>query len=133
MDIYCPKCGEPWDMDCLHEEAQERYGVPYYLDQARDLDPFRPYRPHVQQEKNPAYNGDAYGEHYKDVRRQFQTEGCGLALAALTGGKPCQRQDADADRDRTFGLTSSEAAAAAYEVLGDDLDGAAAMLEDLGY
>ncbi len=23
MDIYCPKCGEPWDNDSLHEAAAE--------------------------------------------------------------------------------------------------------------
>lgn len=23
MDIYCPRCGEPWDNDSLHEAAQE--------------------------------------------------------------------------------------------------------------
>ena len=21
MDVYCPKCGEPWDTDCFHDEA----------------------------------------------------------------------------------------------------------------
>jgi len=24
MDIYCPKCREPWDNECLHEEAEAR-------------------------------------------------------------------------------------------------------------
>ncbi len=24
MDIRCPCCGEPWDMDCLHEEVEHR-------------------------------------------------------------------------------------------------------------
>ena len=23
MDINCPRCGEPWDHDCLHEAAAE--------------------------------------------------------------------------------------------------------------
>lgn len=22
MDIYCTKCGEPWDIDCLHDPAE---------------------------------------------------------------------------------------------------------------
>ncbi len=21
MDVRCPRCGEPWDMDCLHDAA----------------------------------------------------------------------------------------------------------------
>ena len=25
MDIYCPICGEPWDMDCLHEVPGHDY------------------------------------------------------------------------------------------------------------
>lgn len=24
MDVYCVKCGEPWDIDSLHEEAEVR-------------------------------------------------------------------------------------------------------------
>lgn len=24
MDIYCPKCREPWDNDCLHDEVDAR-------------------------------------------------------------------------------------------------------------
>jgi hypothetical protein len=24
MDLYCPRCGEPWDNDCIHEEVEER-------------------------------------------------------------------------------------------------------------
>ncbi len=31
MDLVCPTCGEYWDFDSLHEEAQERYGIPYYV------------------------------------------------------------------------------------------------------
>ena len=24
MDIYCARCGEPWDIDSLHEEVNAR-------------------------------------------------------------------------------------------------------------
>lgn len=125
VDIYCPKCGEPWDMDTLHEEAAEAYGVPYYVteDDRRAM------------VRNPAYDPDAYAVHYQAVRAAFQTKGCGEALPFITTGtafgKPCERE-ADASDGR---LTNSAAAAALYDLLGDDLDGAAAMLEDfqLGY
>lgn len=60
MDLYCPRCGEPWDFDCLHEEAAARYGIPYYVPQ---LDPYGP----ASRERNPAYDADAYGIVYKDV------------------------------------------------------------------
>ena len=26
QDIYCPRCGEPWDIDSLHEETDHRQG-----------------------------------------------------------------------------------------------------------
>jgi hypothetical protein len=29
FDIRCPKCGEPWDNDCLHEAHE--YGAPEML------------------------------------------------------------------------------------------------------
>jgi hypothetical protein len=32
-----------------------------------------------------------------------------------------------------FGLTKAEAASAMYDLLGDDIDGAAAMLDDLNW
>ena len=28
MDIYCPRCGEPWDVDSLHEAYDEDLGMP---------------------------------------------------------------------------------------------------------
>lgn len=124
MDIYCPRCGEPFDMDSLHDEAAARYGIPYYLD-GRDLDGFDT----KHRQKNPAYDADAYQHFYKAVRADFQTEGCGIALAsAFTNGQPCRKQERPADQGAP--LTRSEAAAAVYDLLGDDLDGAAAMLED---
>lgn len=24
MDVYCPKCGEPWDIDTFHDAAEEQ-------------------------------------------------------------------------------------------------------------
>lgn len=62
MDLYCPRCGEPWDNDSLHEEVEER---------------------------KRAGEEDA---NYRDVSREFRTKGCGLALRAFTGNtQPCQQ------------------------------------------
>ena len=87
MDIYCPKCGEPWDIDSIHEEAQER------------------------------------GTTFEKVLRQFQVVGC----SAL--GEPCS--EPDTETDDSFGLTKAQASSALYEMLGDDIDGAASMLDDM--
>lgn len=101
MDIRCPKCGEPWELDCLHDEVERR-------------------RPDLSYARR-GYPGYASAEDYatgypralRDVREDFYRRGC-----VAIGGDPCEATD----RGRT--------AAAVYDLLGDDLDGAAAMLED---
>jgi len=94
MDIICPKCGEPWDHDSLHEEVAER-----------ELEG-----------ETATYHG---------VLREFQASGCGVAFRAFGGtmGEPCTAAE------RPY---SAHAAEALYDLLGDDIDGAAAMLEDFG-
>lgn len=131
MDLYCPICGESWDFDTLHEEAGLRYGIPYYLEGVTGYD-FEGPQKKIQ---NPSYNSDEYQKVYKQVSAEFRMEGC-RALKLFNGtDKPewCKKETADADRDRTFGLTRSEASAALYDLLGDDMDGAAAMLDDMGF
>lgn len=82
MDIYCSKCGEPWDVDSLHDGAAER------------------------------------GETFDAFRRRFYHDGCeAFSWAACEPSGPSSSNRADV-------------AALAYELLGDDVDGAAAMLED---
>lgn len=53
---------------------------------------------------------------YDEAKRTFFTEGCGV----LFGKAPCSRRS-------TF---RGEASAALYDMMPDDLDGVAAMLED---
>lgn len=87
MDIICPNCGEMWDHDTLHEEAEES------------------------------------GRLYVAVMRDFQQRGCN-ALEAFIGGPvlDCKPSANTAAR--------AQVASAMYDLLGDDMDGAAAMLED---
>jgi hypothetical protein len=118
MDVCCPKCGEPWDHDCLHDEAGERYGVPYFL----TPEDKRAYK------RNPAYDSDAYQVVYRQVSSEFRAEGCAVLKSY---GAKCA--EPSAETDRTFGLTRQQAAGALYDMLGDDMDGAAAMLEDMGF
>jgi hypothetical protein len=109
MDLYCPipGCGEPWDNDELHEVAKDNAAHAHTFNTAGAL-----------LDKEPTT--------YAAVLRAFQAKGC-EALGAKHNIK------ADEPRDRTFGLTASEAASALYDILGDDADGAAAMLEDMGF
>lgn len=100
MDLYCPVCGEPWDIDSLHDESERR-------------------------RQGGAFAGQPYDSVFKEVRLDFQTRGC-LALDA-------DHSAPSTATDRTFGLTRQDAAAALYELLGDDIDGAASELYDLGF
>lgn len=57
-------------------------------------------------------------EDYTEALRAFQSEGC---VALFGGAAPCERAEG--------GLYAS----ALYDLLGDDADGAAAMMEDFEY
>jgi hypothetical protein len=94
MDIICPRCGEPFDMDELHyindpdmREADRIYGTEHLLS-------------------------------YKQAYHIFQTKGCGVLL-----------NDAPCPVRRNM---RTAAATAFMDMLGDDVDGVAAMLEDEG-
>lgn len=90
MDIYCVRCGEPWDMDELHYVAEDE------------------------------------GSTFAEVRDRFYTLGC-----EAMGVTRCERQDVMAG-DR---LSDSAAMSVLVDLLGDDVDGIASMMEDyqLGY
>jgi hypothetical protein len=92
MDIRCPKCGEPWDMDCLHDEVEHRNGGLAAS--------FR--RP--------------YEVEYNEVSADFRSRGC-VALGSYAA--TCNK------------TTATPVIAAVYDVLGDDMDGAASMFEDM--
>jgi hypothetical protein len=80
MDIYCPKCGEPWDNDELHYVAEENDTT------------------------------------YKATLDEFQKIGCGVF-----DGQPCADP---ADRRRALVMSVG------FEIMGDDVDGIAVMMED---
>jgi len=103
MDILCRKCGEPWDMDTLHERTTE-----------------------LIQEKFPnfserAYKHPQYDKTYREVSADFRQRGC-IAIV----GRECKPQKRKEDD-----LTSGEKAGLLYDLLGDDLDGAASMIDDM--
>jgi hypothetical protein len=80
MDIRCPVCSEPWDLDELH-----------------------------------ALEGVAFDE----AREKFYAEGCGLTF----GSKECAPANDEASR-------RAEVSRVLADLLGDDIDGIAAMEED---
>lgn len=80
MDIYCAQCGEPWDMDTIHDVVADRHD----------------------------------GSTFDTIRTEFYRTGC-LALGGRHGTG-----------------TGHPAIAAAMELLGDDVDGMASILDDFG-
>ena len=110
MDIRCPKCGEPWDVECLHEEVEDR------IAQGTLPKPdITGYHSYGYGQPAPLYDTAQYGKLYDAVRGDFYRRGC----PALYGAK-CANTAAD------------PGVAMLYDLLGDDLDGAAAMMEDFG-
>lgn len=101
MDIYCRHCGEPWDMECLHDEIAERDPAAAKL------------------------RGDAYAAVYSAMRAEWQRFGCGALYMHL--GRPSPRFCGYAVSDQRM----ADASAVLGELLGDDVDGLAAMLEDV--
>lgn len=88
MDIYCPKCQEPWDIDTLHDAVEERNGG-----LAAEL-------------RRP------YDVEFTEVRQDFNRRGC-EALGSRHGDG-----------------VASPVVGEILDLLGDDIDGAAALLDD---
>lgn len=114
MDIYCKKCGEPWDMDTLHDEVGERIASGEFS----PLPPNGEYRP------GPEYTAyrQAYDRLYQIVRADFYREGC-RGLHAFTGGNTSWCIDRQTN--------TTAAMSAMIDLMGDDLDGIASMMDEL--
>lgn len=88
MDIYCSKCGEPWEIDTLHDVAEE-------IDST-----------------------------FKKVLADFRKTGC-----SALGDYECS-EDVGAV---VGGLRVQDAQSVLFDLLGDDIDGVASELADLGF
>jgi len=114
MDIYCVRCGSAWDMDTLHDVIDERVAAGMF----QPLDKPTEY-------SGPEYHNysKAYAKYYDTVRDDFYTRGC----LSLTGWNTehCV-PDSNAN-------TRSMFMSAAIDMMGDDLDGIASMMEDAEY
>lgn len=86
QDVYCPKCGEPWEVFSLAEVAEDS------------------------------------GRSFTDVRRDFTRRGCQALAGSYFGDVKCSAQVNGGRADVSSAL---------FDLLGDDVDGVAAMLDDL--
>lgn len=104
MDIRCPRCGEAWDLDTLHDVVAEQHEAEY-----------RRYRSlHAAGRRDQANR--LYDRLFGAVRADFRARGCqAIEGAAATW---CQVSPQG-------GLVS-----ALFDLAGDDLDGFASDLQD---
>lgn len=131
MDIYCPVCREPWDMDTLHDRVKELHPdmpwVVYQTDKPNRVpghnDPFW-YQQFPYEEINKGIVGwylpDKYQEYYQPIRREFYAKGCEALGTTHYEDSPYMNKD-------------NSAISMIYELADDDLDFAATMIEDAEY
>lgn len=102
MDIYCPTCREPWDNDSLHDEAEAR----------------------KKRKRSNERQGATFtlGVTYDAVAADFRTRGCRAMINGFGPQSSCEPVAGDEG--------AREAIATVYELLGDDMDGAASFFED---
>jgi len=65
------------------------------------------------------------GSTYEKVSADFRNRGC-VAVGLI-------HSEGNDEVDSRYGLSASDAASALYDILGDDMDGMAAMMEDMGF
>lgn len=87
MDLICIVCSEPWEINSLHDEAEEQ------------------------------------GITFEEMWKKFRNEGCKAFMYAEHNSS--YSLDAEAVEQR-------EAAALIMDMMGDDVDAAAAFMEDFG-
>ena len=100
MDIYCTRCGEPWDIDELHD----------VIPTEKIIDALR-------LELVPIGGATLT---FEDARRAFQRFGCEIFTQ-----ETCEVPEKKPLR--------AEATGVLMDLLGDDVDGVAALLDDFEY
>lgn len=102
MDHYCVTCGEPWDNDSFHDEADAR----------------------KKRKRSNERQGATFtlGITYDEVTADFRKRGCKAMVNGFGPQSSCVPQPGTEGRSAVI--------AEVYELLGDDMDGAASFLED---
>jgi len=111
MTLRCRTCGEAWTADSLHTEVRARLAGSYCADLAAES-----------QHLGVGGTDPSYQRLYATVAAEFTALGC-RALASFD--TRCQPGDTADPEDLALIAT-------VYDLLGCDLDGAAAELEDMG-
>lgn len=91
MDIRCRHCGEPWELDSLHDAVDERFGF----------------------DKSNRPKGEEYTKYYDAIAKEFRRNGCSVFGSKCSGNR------------------APEGIGILTDLLGDDMDGLACMLEDM--
>jgi hypothetical protein len=116
MDIRCTTCGEPWDTDSIHDEIASRNPEKPWYQEERPVysEGFIGNSPFTNAEGR-WYNTEVYEkEYWKPARKEFTLRGC-----EFFGSKHSE-----------YPIGNVAAIAALSDLLGDDIDGLASMLED---
>ena len=120
MDIYCRICSEPWDMDTLHDEISERIAE-------GKLEPLPDRGENFHGEQYEEYR-KVYKAYYAVVQDEFYRKGCNALLSFMGRASAdwCVRPD-------TPGMQRGDAMSVLADLMGDDLDGIASMMDDAEY
>lgn len=107
MDVRCPKCGEPWEIDSIHDALAERHYAykPWETDKKPD--------PHSLMNPRTGMFTDQkiYEKYFHDIYAEFRAVGCNLFNVKHSDTK------------------AHPGISVILEVLGDDIDGAASELD----
>lgn len=105
MDIRCTKCGEPWDMDSLHDIAATEFEDHHHMT-------YREYR----ERRGVKAAQDAYDIFFQSVRKRWAKDGCEVFDTS--------------HNQETMGGNTAKVSALVHEFMGDDIDGIASMTDD---
>lgn len=115
-DIYCPRCGEPWDLECIHDEVAHRWPEkPWFVDE----NPGDVYA-RFDKERGKWYSQPEYEKLFKAIKDDFFRKGC-VILTAYTDGECEVNPDT---------LMKRSVQQALIDIMGDDIDGVISEMED---
>lgn len=116
MDVYCTKCGEPWDMESIHDEVEMRF-----IDKPRPwMIPNNDLPDGVYELK---HDQTIYEKCLNEVKNDFVRRGC----VALGGDVEWCNSHSRKPNSR------AEISALAFELMGNDIDGVASEMDDAEY
>lgn len=106
QEVRCTKCGEPWALDSLHDFITDEKG--------RALSDLRQRHGNFGRE----YQAEYEKRFWNPTVEQFRREGC-VMFGTSHNTQPNK--------------LAAQMSEALMDMMGDDIDGVAAMLEDAGY